>query len=58
MSSCLCGETVREHFHGGHHQHITFSQRLYMFADKNKGGICLCTIALFIAIFLILRNKK
>jgi len=57
MTSCnLCGN-VREHFHGGH-QHITLRQRLYMFADKNKGGICLCTIALFIAIFLILRNKK
>ena len=57
MTSCnLCGN-VREHFHGGR-QHITLRQRLYMFADKNKGGICLCTIALFIAIFLILRNKK
>ena len=60
MSGCsLCSGTI-EKFHGSnhHHQHITLSQRLYMFADKNKGGICMCSIALLIAIFLILRNKK
>lgn len=60
MSGCsLCSGTI-EKFHGSsnHHQHITFSQRLYMFADKNKGSICLCTIALAIAIFLILKKRK
>ncbi len=59
MSGCsLCSGTI-EKFHGDHHhQHITFSQRLYMFADKNKGSICLCTIALAVAIFLILKKRK
>jgi hypothetical protein len=57
MSSCsLCSGTI-EHFHGEKkHQHITLSQRLYMFADKNKGTISLCTIAIIVAIFLILKK--
>jgi hypothetical protein len=58
MSACnLCSGTI-EHFHGEQrHQHITLSQRLYMFADKNKGSISLCTIAVIIAIILILKKK-
>ncbi len=57
MSGCsLCSGTI-EHFHGEHH-HITLSQRLYLFANKNKGNICFFTITLFIAIFLILKKKK
>ena len=57
MSSCsLCSGTI-EHFHG-QKKHLTLSQRLYMFADKNKGSICLCTIALAVAIFLILKKRK
>ena len=61
MSSCsLCGsgQNIREHFHGSQHQHITFSQRLYMFADKNKGSISLCTIAIIVAVILILKKRK
>jgi hypothetical protein len=62
MSSCsLCGsgQNIREHFHGSnHHQHITLSQRLYMFADKNKGPISLCTIAIIVAVILILKKRK
>ena len=59
MSGCnLCSGTI-EHFHGENpHQHITLSQRLYLFADKNKVSISLCTIAVIIAIILILKNKK
>lgn len=58
MSGCsLCSGTI-EKFHGEHQHHITLSQRLYLFANKNKGNICLFTIALFIAIFLILKKKK
>lgn len=54
MSDCsICGG-VREGFHG--HQHVP--QRMYMFADKNKGSICIYTIALFVALFLILRNNR
>lgn len=56
MSDCsICGG-VREGFHG--HQHISLPQRMYIFADKNKGSICICTIALFVALFLILRNNR
>lgn len=59
MSGCsLCSGTI-EHFHGSnHHQHITLYQRLYIFANRNKQSICLCTIAIIVAIFLILKNKK
>lgn len=60
MSGCsLCSGTI-EKYHGSNHshQHITFSQRLYLFADKNKGSISLCTIAVIVAIFIILRNRK
>lgn len=59
MSGCsLCSGTI-EHFHGEkNHQHITLPQRLYLFADKNKGSISLCTIAVIVAIYLILRNRK
>ncbi len=57
MSGCsLCSGTI-EKFHGDHHQHITLSQRLYMFADKNKGTISLCSIAIIVAIYLILKKK-
>ncbi len=59
MAGCLCGgssETIREHFHGDHHQ-LTLSQRLYLFANIHKQSICLCTIALAVAIFLILKKK-
>lgn len=60
MGSCsLCGNIdTREHFHGEKHQHITLPQRLYLFASINKQSICLCTIALIIAIFIILKNRK
>ncbi len=60
MGSCsLCSGTIntREHFHGDH-QHITLPQRLYIFANIHKQSICLCTIALIIAIFIILKNRK
>lgn len=56
MTACLCGSNEsKEYFHGPH-QHITLSQRLYLFADKNKGSICICTIAVIIAIYLILKK--
>ncbi len=61
MSSCsLCGsgQNIREHFHGSQHQHITFSQRLYLFANRNKQSISLCTIAIIAAIYLILKKRK
>ena len=59
MSGCsLCSGTI-EKFHGDHpHQHITLPQRLYLFANMHKQSICLCTIALIVAIFLILRKRK
>ncbi len=60
MSGCsLCSATVntREHFHG-EHQHITLPQRLYLFANIHKQSICLCTIAVIVAIYLILRKRK
>ena len=57
MSGCsLCGGGVKEGFHG--HQHnVSLSQRMYMFAGKNKGSFCICTVALFIALIFILRKK-
>ena len=56
MSDCsICGG-VREGFHG--QQHVSLPQRMYMFADKNKGSICICTIALFVALIFILRNNR
>ncbi len=56
MSDCsICGG-VREGFHG--HQHVSLPHRMYMFADKNKGSICICTIALFVALIFILRNNR
>ena len=59
MSGCnLCSGTI-EHFHSDRNYHnLTLSQRLYLFADKNKGSISLCTIAMIIAVILILKNKK
>ena len=59
MGSCsLCSGTI-EHFHGSNHshQHITLSQRLYIFANRNKQTISLCTIAIIVAIYLILKKK-
>ncbi len=57
MSGCsLCSGTI-EHFHGDHHQHITLPQRLYLFANIHKQSICLCTIAIIVAIYLILKKK-
>ena len=55
MSGCsICGgESVKEGFHG----EVSLSQRTRMFADKNKGSICICTIALIIGLFFIM-NKK
>ncbi len=57
MSGCsLCSGTI-EKFHGDHHhQHITLSQRLYLFANRNKQTISLCTIAIIVAIYLILKK--
>lgn len=60
MSACsLCSGTI-EKYHGSNHshQHITFSQRLYIFANRNKQTISLCTIAIIVAIILILKNRK
>jgi ascorbate-specific PTS system EIIC-type component UlaA len=59
MSSCsLCSGTI-EKFHGEKkHQHITLSQRLYIFANRNKQTISLCTIAIIVAVILILKNKR
>ena len=59
MTGCnLCSGTI-EHFHGEQrHQHITLSQRLYIFANRNKGSISLCTIGVIIAIILILKKRK
>lgn len=57
MSGCsLCGGGVKEGFHG-HHHNVSLPQRMYMFADKNKGSFCICTVALFIALIFILRKK-
>ncbi len=58
MGSCnLCSGT-KEHFHGEKkHQHITLSQRLYLFANRNKQTISICTIAVIISIYLILKKK-
>ena len=59
MTACLCGSNSesKEYFHGPH-QHITLPQRLYLFANIHKQSICICTIALIAAIFLILRKRK
>jgi len=57
MSGCsLCSGTI-EKFHG-EHQHITLPQRLYLFANMHKQTISICTIALIVAIYLILRKRK
>jgi hypothetical protein len=60
MSSCsLCGsggQNIREHFHG-QKKHLTLSQRLYIFANRNKQSISICTIAIIVAIYLILKKK-
>ncbi len=54
MSGCsLCGGGVKEGFYG----EISLEQRARMFADKNKGSICWCTIILIVALFFILRKK-
>ena len=62
MGSCsLCSGTIntREHFHGEKkHQHISLPQRLYIFANIHKQTISLCTIAIIVAIYLILRKRK
>lgn len=62
MGSCsLCSGSIstKENFHGDHpHQHITLPQRLYLFANRNKQQICICTIALIVAIYLILKKRK
>ena len=57
MTGCsLCSGTI-EHFHGEKKdQHITLSQSLYIFANRNKQTISLCTM--IIAVILILKNKK
>ncbi len=53
MSGCsLCGG-VKEGFHGN----VSLSQRTHMFASKNKGSICICTIALIVGLFFILKKK-
>ncbi len=59
MAGCsLCSGTI-EKFHGEkNHQHITFSQRLYLFFNRNKQTISLCTIAIIVAIFIILKSRK
>jgi hypothetical protein len=59
MAGCsLCSGTI-EHFHGEKkHQHITLPQRLYLFANIHKQTISLCTIAIIVAIYLILRKRK
>ncbi len=57
MSGCsLCSGTI-EKFHGSNHHHLTLSQRLYLFANRNKQSICLSTIAIIVAIYLILKKK-
>lgn len=65
MSGCsLCGG-VKEGFHGNTGDgnpvlgagKVSLTQRTRMFADKNKGSICICTIALIIGLFFILRKK-
>jgi hypothetical protein len=57
MSGCsLCGERIKEGFHG-HHHNVSLPQRMYMFAGKNKGSVCICTIALIIGLVFILRKK-
>lgn len=57
MSGCsLCSGTI-EHFHG-QKKHLTLSQRLYIFANRNKQSISICTIAIIVAIYFILKNKK
>lgn len=58
MAGCsLCSGTI-EKFHGEkQHQHITLPQRLYLFANMHKQTISLCTIAIIVAIYLILKKK-
>ena len=58
MSGCsLCGG-VKEGFHGNTGAgKVSLTQRTRMFADKNKGSFCICTVALFIALIFILRKK-
>ena len=57
MSGCsLCSGTI-EKFHGSNHHHLTLSQRLYIFANRNKQSISICTIAIIVAIYLILKKK-
>ncbi len=58
MSACsLCSGTI-EKFHGNHpHQHITLPQRLYLFANMHKQTISICTIAIILAIYFILKKK-
>ena len=59
MSSCsLCSGTIEKfHSDSSSYHNLTLPQRLYLFADKNKGSISVCTIALAVAIFLILKKK-
>ena len=60
MAGCsLCSGTI-EKYHGSNHshQHITLPLRLYIFANMHKQTISLCTIAIIVAIYLILRKRK
>ncbi len=59
MGSCsLCSGTIEKYHGEKKHQHITLPQRLYLFANIHKQTISLCTIAIIVAIYLILRKRK
>ncbi len=60
MSGCsLCSGTIEKfHSDSSSYHNLTLPQRLYLFADKNKGSISVCTIVIIIAIILILKNRK
>lgn len=58
MAGCsLCSGTIEKYHGEKHHQHITLPQRLYLFANMHKQTISLCTIAIIVAIYLILKKK-